>query len=47
VMVTAKDGLLDKMKGQFAGSTHYLNKPVDREKLLPVLEKYIVKAAAH
>jgi CheY-like chemotaxis protein len=47
VMVTAKDGLLDKMKGQFAGSTHYLNKPVDREKLLPVLEKYILKAVAH
>ncbi len=45
VMVTAKDGLIDKMKGQFAGSTHYLNKPVDREKLLPVLEKYIPKAA--
>ena len=47
VMVTAKDGLIDKMKGQFAGSTHYLSKPVDREKLLPVLEKYIVKAVAH
>jgi CheY-like chemotaxis protein len=47
VMVTAKDGLIDKMRGQFAGSTHYLNKPVDREKLLPVLEKYIVKAVAH
>lgn len=45
VMVTAKDGLMDKMRGQFAGSTHYLNKPVDREKLLPVLEKYVVKAA--
>jgi CheY-like chemotaxis protein len=45
VMVTAKDGLLDKMKGQFAGSTHYLNKPVDREKLLPVLEKYVVRVA--
>jgi CheY-like chemotaxis protein len=43
VMVTAKDGIIDKMKGQFAGSTYYLNKPVDREKLLPVLEKYIVK----
>jgi CheY-like chemotaxis protein len=43
VMVTAKDGIIDKMKGQFAGSTHYLNKPVDREKLLPVLEKYISK----
>ncbi len=47
VMVTAKDGLIDKMRGQFAGSTHYLNKPVDREKLLPVLEKYIAKAVAH
>jgi CheY-like chemotaxis protein len=45
VMVTAKDGIIDKMKGQFAGSTHYLNKPVDREKLLPVLEKYIVKVS--
>jgi CheY-like chemotaxis protein len=47
VMVTAKDGLIDKMRGQFAGSTHYLSKPVDREKLLPVIEKYIVKAVAH
>jgi CheY-like chemotaxis protein len=41
VMLTAKDGLLDKVRGQFAGTTHYLIKPVDREKLLPVLEKYI------
>lgn len=44
VMLTAKDGLIDKIKSQFAGSTHYLTKPVDREKLLPVLEKYIAKA---
>jgi CheY-like chemotaxis protein len=44
VMLTAKDGLIDKIKSQFAGSTHYLTKPVDREKLLPVLEKYISKA---
>jgi CheY-like chemotaxis protein len=41
VMLTAKDGLFDKMKSQFAGSTHYLTKPVDREKLLPVIEKYV------
>ncbi|WP_404790261.1 response regulator [Altericista sp. CCNU0014] len=41
IMLTAKDGLIDKVKGQFAGSTHYMTKPVDREKLLPVLEKYI------
>jgi CheY-like chemotaxis protein len=41
IMLTAKDGLIDKVKGQFAGSTQYMTKPVDREKLLPVLEKYI------
>jgi CheY-like chemotaxis protein len=41
VMLTAKDGLFDKMKSQFAGSTHYLTKPVDREKLLPVIDKYV------
>lgn len=41
IMLTAKDGFMDKVKGQFAGSTHYLTKPVDREKLLPVMEKYI------
>lgn len=44
VMLTAKDGLLDKVKGQFAGSTHYLTKPIDREKLLSVLERYIPQA---
>jgi CheY-like chemotaxis protein len=41
IMLTAKDGLIDKVKGQFAGATQYLAKPVDREKLLPVLAKYI------
>jgi CheY-like chemotaxis protein len=41
IMLTAKDGMIDKVRGQFAGSTQYLTKPVDRAKLLPVLEKYI------
>jgi CheY-like chemotaxis protein len=41
VMLTAKDGLFDKMKSQFAGSTHYLTKPVDRDKLLPVIDRYV------
>lgn len=44
VMLTAKDGLLDKVKAQFAGTTHYLTKPIDREKLLAVLEKHIPQA---
>ena len=41
VMLTAKDGFFDKVKSQFAGSTHYLTKPVDREKLLPVIDQYV------
>ena len=45
IMLTAKDGIVDKFKGQFAGSTQYLTKPVDRDKLLPVLEKYIPQVA--
>jgi CheY-like chemotaxis protein len=44
VMLTAKDGLFDKVKGQFVGSTHYLTKPVDREKLLPVIARYVDQA---
>ena len=41
IMLTAKDGMFNKIKGQMAGSTHYLTKPIDRQKLMDVLEKYI------
>lgn len=41
VMLTARDGMVNKIKGQMAGATHYLTKPVTREKLFEVLEKYI------
>ena len=41
IMLTAKDGMLDKVKGKFAGSTEYLTKPVDREALLTTIAKYV------
>lgn len=41
IMLTAKDGMLNKIKGQMAGSTHYLTKPIDRQKLMSVLNKYV------
>lgn len=41
IMLTAKDGMFNKIKGQMAGSTHYLTKPIDRQKLMNVLDKYI------
>jgi CheY-like chemotaxis protein len=41
IMLTAKDGMFDKVKGKFAGSTEYLTKPVDKETLLATIEKYV------
>ncbi|MEA5462520.1 response regulator [Leptothoe sp. PORK10 BA2] len=41
IMLTAKDGVFSKIRGQIAGSTHYLTKPVERSKLLEILGKYI------
>lgn len=41
IMVTAKDGFFDKVKGKFAGSTDYVTKPFDPEQLRNIVEKYI------
>jgi CheY-like chemotaxis protein len=43
IMLTAKDGLIDKMKGQIAGSTQYLTKPFNNEQLLKVVGNHVVK----
>ena len=41
VMLTARDGRVDKLKGQIAGTTQYLTKPFDAEKLLEIASKYV------
>lgn len=41
VMVTARDGFFDKVKGKLAGSTEYLTKPFDAEKLRQLVGKYV------
>lgn len=41
VMLTARDSLVDKMKGQIAGTNRYLTKPFDKEKLLEVVGEFI------
>ena len=41
IMLTAKDGMFDKVKGKFAGSTEYLTKPVDKDELLTTIGKYV------
>jgi CheY-like chemotaxis protein len=41
IMVTAKDGFFDKVKGKFAGSTDYVTKPFNSEELCQVVLKHI------
>ena len=41
IMVTARDGLVNKMKGHIAGSSRYLTKPFKPEQLRKVVGEYI------
>ena len=41
IMLTARDGLFDKVKGQIAGTNRYLTKPFDAEKLLEIVSEFI------
>lgn len=41
IMLTANDSFVGKMKGQLAGANQYLTKPVNREKLIGVIERYL------
>jgi len=41
VMVTARDGLVNKMKGHIAGTSKYLTKPFQPEELREIVSEYI------
>ena len=41
VMLTARNGMVDRMRGRLAGATHYLTKPVDPEVLAAIVAQYI------
>jgi CheY-like chemotaxis protein len=41
IMVTARDKFSDKLRGQIAGTTHYLTKPFEPEALLKIVDKYV------
>ena len=40
VMLTGKDGFIDRVRGRMAGSTDYITKPFDPDTLLRVVEKH-------
>lgn len=42
IMLTARDGFVDKLKGKIAGTNRYLTKPFDEEKLLRVVREFII-----
>lgn len=41
VMLTGKDGFIDRVKARMAGATDYLTKPVKPQELLTLVEKYV------
>jgi CheY-like chemotaxis protein len=41
IMLTARDSLIDRMKGQIAGTNRYLFKPFDAAQLLDVIHEFI------
>ncbi|WP_334710558.1 response regulator [Nostoc sp.] len=41
VILTGKDGIVDRMRAKLVGATDFLGKPVEPEKVLNVLHKYL------
>jgi twitching motility two-component system response regulator PilG len=46
VMLTGKDGLLDKMRGRMVGSDDYLTKPFEPDVLVDLVERHVGSVAA-
>lgn len=40
IMLTARDGLFDKVQGRLAGASEYLTKPFDAEQLRQIIGKF-------
>lgn len=43
IMLTARDKFSDKLRGQIAGATHYLTKPVESNQLLEIVDKCVMR----
>jgi chemotaxis family two-component system response regulator PixG len=42
IILTGKDGLIDRMRSKMVGATGFLGKPVDEDAVIKMLEKYLV-----
>ncbi len=41
IILTGKDGLIDRMRAKMVGSTQYISKPVERNTILETVRKYL------
>lgn len=41
IIMTANDGLVDRVRAKIAGATDFVSKPIDRDKIVNILEKYL------
>jgi len=41
IMLTSRDGAIDKIRGKLAGADHYLTKPVKMKEFKDTIEKYV------
>jgi two-component system, chemotaxis family, response regulator PixG len=41
IIVTASDGIVDRVRAKLLGSTGFISKPIEPEKVLPVLQQYL------
>ncbi len=46
VILTGRDGLVDRMRAKLVGSTDFLPKPVESEGVLKMLDKYLTNASS-
>lgn len=47
IMLTSKDGLVDRARGRLVGATYYLTKPFTREELIGAVKGALDKNAAN
>ena len=42
IILTGKDGLIDRMRSKMVGANGFLGKPVEAESVLQMIDKYLI-----
>ena len=41
IILTSRDGLIDRMRAKLVGATDFASKPIEEDKIIPILKKYL------